>query len=92
MLVKLLNQKIRWSAYKCEVKRNKKKYPIYLAMRKYGIENFQYCILAICETTEQADQLEVYWIKKLETRQKGKGYNLMLGGQCGMREASYKNT
>jgi group I intron endonuclease len=79
------NPKGRWSAHKCEVIKSRKNYPIYLAIRKYDIENFQYCIIDICETSEQADKLEIEWIENLQTRKQDMGYNLMLGGQCGMR-------
>src|SRR5260370_41024138 len=77
--------KDRWISHRSEVKRNKKQYPIYHAIRKYGIENFQYAIIESCKTLEEIDQLETYWISLLNTRDPQMGYNLALGGRVGMR-------
>ena len=81
--------KERWSAHKCETTRNKKRYPIYLAMRKYGIKNFDYCIIYFCKDKDRIDQLEIEWIEELDAR--ANGYNIMLGGNCGMRGRHHSN-
>ena len=58
--------------------------PLYRAIRKYGIENFDFQILEICPI-EKLDQQERYWIKKYDTF--FHGYNLTLGGDAsGSRE------
>ena len=54
------------------------KYPLYCAMRKYGVENFQITQL------EEADEMvlserEIYWIQELETYGVN-GYNATKGG------------
>lgn len=68
--------KIRWKQHKDSYKiRNQ---VIYLAMRKYGIENFY--IEEIEKIPEkQLDNREQYWIKKLDTMTPN-GYNMTYGG------------
>lgn len=54
-----------------------KRKPLYLAMRKYGRENFSFSILEECEE-ELLKEREIYWIDKLNTY--ATGYNATLGG------------
>lgn len=49
------------------------------ARKKYGVENFKTEILDECETLEEANELEKYYIKKLNTKFPN-GYNLNDGG------------
>lgn len=51
--------------------------PLYLAMRKYGRENFSFTILEECEL-ELLKEREIYWIEKLKTYDNG--YNATRGG------------
>ena len=51
--------------------------PLYRAIRKYGIENFDFEILENC-SIEKLNQQEKYWIKKYDTF--FHGYNLTFGG------------
>ena len=51
--------------------------PLYMAMRKYGRENFSFVILEECEEKELKEK-EIYWINKLNTYKTG--YNATLGG------------
>lgn len=56
---------------------------LYEAMRKYGIENFQFSILEIC-LKEELDQKEQFWIKQYHSYindPECNGYNLTIGGQ-----------
>lgn len=54
--------------------------PIHCAMRKYGIENFQFEIIEECASS-QLDDKEQYWIKYYQSNDKEKGYNITAGGQ-----------
>lgn len=53
---------------------------LYYAIQKYGWEVFHYEILAECETQEEANMLEIYYIKLYDTTNQSKGYNISLGG------------
>lgn len=52
--------------------------PFYHAIRKYGIDNFEYSVLETAPS-EELDRLEKDWIQKLNSYGKG-GYNMTLGG------------
>ena len=62
--------------------RNEKR-PLYAAMRKYGIENFEVSLL---EETNNPEEREVYWIE--QKRSFKFGYNATLGGD-GKRYIDY---
>lgn len=49
------------------------------ALRKYGIENFDYQILEECKASE-LNEREIYWIKELHSYILEDGYNLTYGG------------
>lgn len=51
---------------------------LYMAMRKYGRENFSFSILEECPE-EQLSEREIYWINKLDTYHNG--YNETPGGE-----------
>ena len=60
------------------------------AITKYGLENFKVEILEECETPEQLNEREIYWIAKLNTKAPN-GYNLTEGGTgCTGYEVNYK--
>lgn len=54
-----------------------------MAIRKYGFDNFLWCILAKENTQDKLNEAERYWIKALETMNKEYGYNLCSGGKKG---------
>lgn len=54
-------------------------YPLYRAIRKYGIENFDFSILENC-TIEQLDEREIFWIKFYSSDNSCYGYNNDSGG------------
>lgn len=56
----------------------KKNYPIYRAIRKYGVENFYYEILEDDIPLNQLDEKEIYYIEKYNSYKKG--YNSTKGG------------
>lgn len=55
-------------------KRNEKR-PLYVAMRKYGVENFH---IELIEETNNPEEREVFWIE--QKRSFKNGYNATLGG------------
>ena len=55
-------------------------YPLYNAMRKYGIENFEIEELECCDIS-LLDEREIFWIKFFNTFYNG--YNATLGGKGG---------
>lgn len=63
--------------------KNGKETPIVRAIKKYGFENFNIEILQIFDKNTERDKIveaEISWIKKLESNNLDKGYNLLLGG------------
>lgn len=50
------------------------------AIHKYGAKNFKKEILAECDTIEELDELEIYFIAKLNSKAPN-GYNLTDGGE-----------
>ena len=55
------------------------------AMRKYGKSNFIRETLCVCETKEELDEMELYWINRLDSRNPDVGYNIDPGGRGGIR-------
>jgi len=51
-----------------------------LAIKKYGKENFKREIIEECETLEELDEREIYWIEFYNSRDKKVGYNIREGG------------
>lgn len=51
---------------------------IYLAMRKYGVENFKFEIVCYANNVNELNKLETYYIKKYNTV--NDGYNMSYGG------------
>lgn len=54
----------------------------YRAIRKYGIDNFKFEILELCDQSELNDR-EAFWIKKFDSYKNG--YNETLGGDGSIR-------
>lgn len=68
----------RWSAHKCKARTGKDNYPLYNAIRKYGIENFTLEILESCNKDIVNDR-EKYFIALFDAV--NNGYNISIGGQ-----------
>jgi group I intron endonuclease len=51
------------------------------AFKKYGKENFNCVLLEAAETKDELDAKEIYWIDKLDSRNKSIGYNITAGGE-----------
>lgn len=75
---------IRWAKHKNNA--NFIDYPLYRAMRKYGIENFDIKEIE-CVDNKKLSEREVYWIKYYNTYYDG--YNATKGGE-GWRQLDYE--
>lgn len=53
---------------------------LHSAIQHYGKENFQVILLEECNSKEELDEREIYWIDKLNSRDENIGYNLSIGG------------
>ena len=56
------------------------KYHFHRAVRKYGYVNFKREIIEFCETKEQLNEREIFWIKELNVTNNKIGYNSSRGG------------
>lgn len=75
-----VNIEKRWKDHKKEAFNENShcyEYPLYKAIRKYGIENFTFVILEECLVSE-LNEKEKYWIKYYDTF--FNGYNQTMGG------------
>ena len=74
----------RWSEHrKIDTQYSRATYPLYAAICKYGIDNFDFEIIEICDAKD-LNKREKYWIKQLNSlveKLGGWGYNLTEGGQ-----------
>lgn len=69
-----IEKRFKEHCYDAFREKNEKR-PLYAAMRKYGIENFE---ISLIEETDSPEEREKYWIEK--TRSFKNGYNATLGG------------
>lgn len=71
----------RWHEHRTKsehsTKKDDLKKPLYMAMKKYGKNNFSFYILEECNESELKEK-EIYWINKLNTYYDG--YNATFGG------------
>ena len=75
-----ININLRWrkhisSAFNKNINAENYNYPLYRAMRKYGLNNFQFDILELVADSKYLDEREIYWIKILSPK-----YNQTKGG------------
>ena len=83
------NISTRWRRHRSEVSNLNNSYPLYRAMRKYGLENFSFEIIEEC-FKEDLDSRERYWIKEFDSYYNG--YNQTSGGQIGGASISLQPT
>lgn len=55
--------------------------PLYIAIRKYGIDNFYICSLETVKTKKEASEKEIYWVDIYDSF--NNGYNATRGGLDG---------
>lgn len=76
-----LNPSKRWSLHKSESKKDKPSMAINYAMKKYGIHNFTFEIIASCLDLQSANDTEEIIIVQEKSHVKyGMGYNVSNGG------------
>lgn len=73
------NPKNRWSSHRSVANSDKAYLPVHRALKKYGATNFQYSIIDVLNSQEEANEAEEFWIAQLDSRGK-EGYNLASGG------------
>ena len=89
-ITNLINQKIyvgqsncierRFAQHKSPYEQERfKEKPLYLAFKKYGIENFSFEIIEECDESE-LNKKEEFWIKELKSLVHQNGYNITSGG------------
>jgi group I intron endonuclease len=81
----------RWSQHKSSAKYNHTKLIISRAIIKYGIENFNFTILASCRSQEDVDSTEIELINQYNSRNPASGYNLDPGGNSSPRTEKVRN-
>jgi group I intron endonuclease len=89
-IINQINQKIyigqtqnvekRWRQHKYIAAKAIKRQYIHKAMAKYGVESFDFQIIATCKTWEDADETEKLLIIQYDSRNPDKGYNVSPGG------------
>jgi group I intron endonuclease len=55
------------------------------ALRKYGINNFTWSKITSCNSIEELNKMEIFYISILETNNNKYGYNMTSGGESVMR-------
>jgi group I intron endonuclease len=70
--------KTRFYKHKYNASQTNSQTHLYRAMRKYGIDNFSLSILDEAKTTQELNDKEILWIKKLNPK-----YNMTKGGDGG---------
>lgn len=73
----------RWYQHKLEARNPNSRWPIYCAIRKYGVENFTIEILASATSLEELNRTELALIEEHHSREKEFGYNIRAGGEGG---------
>jgi len=63
---------------------------LYNAIKKYGMDKFEYQILVQCLDQEAADYLEDYFMEKYNSRNVHVGYNIKKGGSAGKHSEETK--
>lgn len=63
---------------------------LYGAIKKHGVENFEYTVLATCEDQETANRLETEFIQQYNSLDHDIGYNLKEGGSNGKHSEETK--
>lgn len=79
--VGITNQGYKTRFYKhCSDSIRGSNFPLHLALRKYGIDNFTTEVIETCDTIKLLKEREIYWIKELQSQSKEIGYNVTNGG------------
>jgi group I intron endonuclease len=81
----------RWSDHRRAVRLSKPTQVIHHAMIKYGIENFEFDIIASCTNQDDANYTETKLVEQYESHiSTDKGYNITLGGMNAPKTEAFK--
>lgn len=58
------------------------------AIEKYGWDNINHEVFAVCDTKEQAEHLERWLVKYFDTTNPQRGYNVLPGGDVAVNDAT----
>lgn len=87
---KTLKERISVHVYKSRCKSNKHYFYLFKqALRKYGLDNFQWEVLEECSTKKECCEREMFYISKYDTISPN-GYNLTKGGNGGLQSEETK--
>lgn len=84
----------RWRQHKAMARRPNDKRaqsPLYHSMRKHGLDNFTFEVVAVFTSAEDADAHEINLIAALKTTQSEVGYNLAPGGLVNRHSAETRD-
>jgi group I intron endonuclease len=79
------NPTLRWSQHKSNAKYSRGQQVITRAMTKYGVDKFDFVVVACCISQADADAIETDIIIQCDSRNMDKGYNLNPGGNTSPR-------
>lgn len=87
---------------RCHISYSKKENPtsyFHRALKKYGINSFDWKILCKCDSKNELDEMEFHYIKQYNSYITNNGYNMTWGGEgvygrklCGERNGMYGKT
>ena len=80
--IKKLNQ--RMHGHIADAKRNRST-KLARAIRKYGENNFISGELITCNSSDELNKMELYFIEKYNSLDDKYGYNIRIGGECGFK-------
>lgn len=81
----------RWNRHKSDARKKNPTQYITRAMKKYGIDNFIFEVIAACKTYEDTNDTEIFIIAQHNSCNKKNGYNISSGGKnFGSSEKSRK--
>jgi group I intron endonuclease len=79
------NPSLRWSQHKSNAKYDRGNQVITRAISKYGVNSFEFDVIATCLTQDDVDIVEEQMIRQYDSRNKEKGYNIDTGGNTSPR-------
>lgn len=77
---------------KCHYKKSKFKNTYFgSAINKYGINNFKWEIIELCDSVDKLNEREKYWISYYNSTNTEIGYNMTKGGAANYKKQNNKN-
>lgn len=81
----------RWHDHRRAVKLNKPTQAVHYAMIKYGLDNFDFEVIASCTTQDDANCTETQLVEQYQSHvSTDKGYNVTLGGMNAPKTEAFK--